>query len=114
MYAPGFIWLAKERAVGADGIATDLHNRTTLVSRTVCTRARRTSLVIKAGKSFIQPRYIFLEEKDNFYYSHFSPCRNIVTYHAEDGSGIGSAIIAGACSVSLGLPAHRRPSPNLF
>lgn len=23
--------------------------------------------------------------------------RNVVTYHAEDGSGIGSAIVAGAC-----------------
>jgi len=26
---------------------------------------------------------------------HFRYCRNIVTHHAEDGSGVGSAIIAG-------------------
>jgi hypothetical protein len=101
MYAPGFIGLAKERAVGADGITTDLHNRNTLASRTVCMRACRTYLVIKAGKSFILS---FWSKK--IFFLHFSLFRNIVTYRAEDGSGVGSAIIAGACGVSLGLSAH--------
>ena len=96
MYArPWLHGLAKERAVGADGTATDLYNRNTLASRTVCMRGCRTSLVIKAGESFIH--FIFSEQND-FFFTHFSR-RNIVTYRAEDGSGVGSAIIAGACGV---------------
>jgi hypothetical protein len=113
MYAPGFVRLAKARGVGADGTTTDLRNRNTLASRTVCMRACRTSLVIKAGKSFIQPYFIFSEQKD-FFFSHLSPCRNIVTYHAEDGSGVGSAIIAGACGVITWAPVPRACSPIFF
>jgi len=47
-----------------------------------------------------------LGQDEIFFHTFFIPCRNIVTYHAEDGSGVGSAIIAGACGVSFGLPAH--------
>jgi hypothetical protein len=64
--------------------------------------------VIKAGKS--TSLYLF---GAIFFHTIFSlPCRNIVTYHAEDGSGVGSAIIAGACGVSLGLP--MRPLTPFF
>lgn len=35
---------------------------------------------------------------------HFRYCRNIVTHHAEDGSGVGSAIIAGKLPLLLFLP----------
>ena len=55
-------------------------------------KAYRTSLVIKAGKSlFVWPHCIF--QRIDFFLTHV--CSNIVTYHAEDGSGVGSAIIAG-------------------
>lgn len=70
-------------------------------------RACRTSLVTKAGKSFA-PTSLNLFGA-NFFNSQFcfSPFRNIVTYHAEDGSGVGSAIIAGACGDLLGQPMRR-------
>jgi hypothetical protein len=115
MYAPGFIGLAKERAVGADGIATDLHNRNTLASRTVYMRACRTSLVIKAGKSFIQPHFIFLEKKDKSLIHTF--------LHVEILSPIVPRMEAVSVALSslvrvvyhLGcLPIRRHYSPNIF
>jgi hypothetical protein len=71
-------------------------------------------LVIKAGESFIHTTSLYLFGAKRLFFSHFSPCRNIVTYRAEDGSGVGSAIIAGACGVITWAACPSVPDPIFF
>lgn len=67
------------------------HHRNTPAFRIACMKACRTSLVTRAGKSL----NAVLRQVITHVLS------NITTHHAEDGSGVGSAIIAGTWAHDL-------------
>jgi len=70
-------------------------------------KACRISLVIKDGKSLFAWPPLYVSE--DFFKT--CVCSNIVTYHAEDGSGVGSAIIAGTTPVTS---RHHSPHSHFF